>query len=191
MNGPLFARDPFDIAPAAQRPTRAAWLLLALSTLFAAFAATMLERSLAAVGRAEEAARAREQAQRVQAQREAAARARANDPATLEQLRAQQQLQRTLRMSWSGLFDALEHAAHKVEGRVTVTSVAPVRTQTNGAEVSIAGLALTNDVLLLYVEALQDEKHVTQATLTSQQLAQTGGMPVSRFHLSLEWEPTP
>jgi hypothetical protein len=185
----MLTRDPFDIAPAAGRPTPAAWVALALGVLFTVASAVTLERSLAARGRAQESARAQEDAKRAEAQRTATARAQANDPVAREKLRAQQQLQGMLRMSWTGLFDSIEQAARKVDGRVTVTSLAPIKTQNEAAEMSLAGLALNTDALLEYIEALQEQKRVRSVTLTSQQLAQSSGATVTRFHLLLVWEP--
>jgi hypothetical protein len=54
---------------------------------------------------------------------------------------------------------------------------------------SVAGLASDNDVLLQYIEALQDARRVKDVVLTSQQLAQSAGTTVTRFHLALVWEP--
>jgi hypothetical protein len=186
----MFIRDPFDLAPAAQRPTRAAWVLLASGILFALACAVVLHRSVDAVRHARDVAAARQEAQRAQERREAAARERAKDPVALEKLRAQQQLQRNLRMSWSGMFDALERAARKLEGRVSISSLAPAKAEGDLVQVNITGFALTNDVLLEYVETLQDQAQVKEVVLTSHEPAQSGAMPAVRFHLSLVWQPT-
>lgn len=185
----LFTRDPFDIATAARRPTRAAWWLLALALVFAAVSAALLQRSLVAVHRAQQAIDEQQAAERARSRSSAAARAQAQDPAMLERLRAQQELQRTLRMSWTGLFAALEQAARSVDGRVSVTSLAPAKTTSDGAEVGIVGIASAHDALMDYVEALQNDRHVKEVTLSGQQLSQNAGMTVTRFHLSLVWNP--
>jgi hypothetical protein len=186
----MFARDPFDLAPTAQRPTRAAWTLFIVGLLFALVCGAVLQRSVRAVQHAREAATAQQEVMLAQKRRDAAAREQAKDPVAVERVRAQQQLQRNLRMSWSGLFDALEGAARKVNGRVSVTALAPAKADADLAQVNITGVALTNDVLLDYVEALQDQSHVKQAALTGQEPAQgVGGAPVVRFHLSLVWQP--
>jgi hypothetical protein len=149
----------------------------------------VLQRSLHAVQQARQAIASQLEARLAQERREAAAREVAKDPAALERLRAQQQLQRNLRMSWSGLFDALEGAARNVQGRATVTALAPARADADLAQVNITGVALTNDVLLEYVEALQDQPHVKDVTLTSHEPAQNSGTAVVRFHLLLVWQP--
>lgn len=184
----MFTSDPLDLAPAAQRPTRAAWLLLGVGLVFALACAMVLQRSAAAVHRALDVAAAQEAARAAQARREAAARARTEDPAALEKLRARQQLQRALRMSWSGFFGALEAAAAKVDGRVSIVSLAPTQA---GVEprVHVTGLALNTESLLDYVEALEYQPQVKDVMLTAQEPIQSGGKSVLRFHLSLVWQP--
>jgi len=186
----MFTPDPFDIAPAAHRPTRAMWLLLSSTLLFVVASAILLERSLDAVHRAQDATAVQQEAERARVRSNAAARALTEDPATLERLRAQREVQGALRMSWSGLFDALERAGAKVDGRVTLTSLAPIKAKPDGAEVGIVGLAYSTDALLDYLDALQSGKQVKEAVLVSQQLAQgSGGANVTRFHISLVWLP--
>jgi hypothetical protein len=185
----MFVRDPFDIAPNASRHTRASWLMLLLGVVFALLCAFLLDRSLQAVKQAEETTRKQRDGMQAQARSEAAARVRRADPAALEGARAQQKLQHILRMSWSGLFDALEAAGRQVDGGTTIVSLAPVKTQADAAEVGITGMAVSNQVMLDYIRALGKNPHVLEVNLVTQQPALNAGAPVVRFQLSILWDP--
>jgi Tfp pilus assembly protein PilN len=183
----MFVRDPFDVAPGASRHTRASWITLVAGLLFAGGCGMLLQRSHDALRQAE----ARAQAQQREQQARAAAQQRVQqvDPATLDRMRAQQDLQRILRMSWTGLFEALEAAGQQVEGRASVLSLTPARTQADAAEVGITGLAVSNAVLVDYIRALQANPSIRQAQLTMQQPATSAGVPVVRFQLAVLWDP--
>ena len=185
----MFVRDPFDIAPNASRHTRAGWLALAMGLLFALFCGSMLERSLRAAKQAEESTRKQREALQAQAESTAAARRNQADPAAVERARAQQKLQHILRMSWSGLFDALESAGGQVDGGAAVVSLAPAKTQADAAEVAITAVAVSHQLMLDYVRALQQHPHVSQVQLVTQQPAMNAGAPVVRFQLSILWDP--
>jgi hypothetical protein len=184
----MFVRDPFDIAPNASRHTTASWIALVVGVLFAVVGAVLLHRGLDAMNAATDAHRKSEELSRAQAAIDAAARARQSDPRSLEKMREQQKLQHMLRASWSGLFDALEVAAQQVQGHATVLALAPVKTQTQAAEVGLTALAISDQAMLDYVRALEQDPHVREVRLLSQQPALSGGMPVVRFQLLILWD---
>ncbi len=185
----MFIQDPFDIAPNARRHTRASWLTLAFGLVFAAMTANLLHRSWQTVRSAEETARKGLELVQAHARSAAAARLKQVDPLALEKLRAQQKLQDMLRTSWSGLFDALESAGKLVDGRVTVVALAPVRSQSDAAEVSVTALAVSNEVMLDYIRALDSDTHVREVQLSTQQPTTSAGVAVIGFQLSILWEP--
>jgi hypothetical protein len=185
----MFSRDPFDIAPGANRHAKASWVTLAIGLLFAVGGASLLAKSLGALEIAGETAKQAAEATRLRAASEAAVRAKRSDPAAIERMKAQQRLQQTLRMSWSGLLNALEFAGQQVEGHATVVSLVPSKMQADAAEVGITGLAVSNQAVLDYVEALQKDSHVRDVRLAMQQPALNGTVPVVRFQLYVLWEP--
>jgi Tfp pilus assembly protein PilN len=187
----MFLRDPFDIAPGASRHSRASWFVLALGVLFALAGAALLEKSVEAARVAAQANREAQEIARARAANDAAKRLKQSDPAAIERMRAQRKLQQMLRVSWSGLFDALEFAGQQVEGHATVLSLAPVKAQSDRAELSVTALAVSSQVMLDYMRALQKDSHVREVRLSSQQPAQNAGTPVLRFQLLLLWEPQP
>jgi Tfp pilus assembly protein PilN len=187
----MLVRDPFDIAPAAQRPTRAAWLLLAVAVVFAVAAGLVLARSVTELKQARDAAQAGAEAARAQQRLEAAALQRASDPAALETSRARAQLTRSLRdRSWDELFGALERAGSSVDGRVSITSLSSNREQDGAPVIKLSGLSANNESLLQYVDALQSDRSIRSATLTSQEPVQNPAIATAlRFHMLVVWEP--
>ncbi|MBA2673399.1 PilN domain-containing protein [Ramlibacter sp.] len=186
----MFVRDPFDVAPGASRHTRASWLTLIVGLVFAVFCGSLFEQSLQAQRTAEENVRRQRELLDARARKAAAAqRVQPVDAAALEKMRAQQDLQRILRMSWTGLFDALEAAGQQVEGRATVVSLAPSKTQADAAQVNLTGLAVSNTVLVDYIRALEANPYIRQAQLMAQQPAVSAGAPVVRFQLAVLWDP--
>lgn len=185
----LFFGDPFDIAPQARRPTQASWVVLAGGLLFAGLCAWPLTKSLQAMKQIETAQRSASAELKNQAEGQRAARLRQNDPAVLERVRAQQKLQQILRMSWSGLLDALEIAAYQVDGGVSILALVPSKTQGNAAQVGITALAANPAIMLKYIGSLQQERHVRQVELTAQQPEDKVGPQVIRFQLAVLWEP--
>jgi hypothetical protein len=180
----MFVLDPFDIAPQARRYTPAAWILLAVSVIFAMATATALVRTWKQAAVAADAASNARQALRAQTLSEAAlADEAARKPS--EGVRARLELQRVLNVSWSGLFEMLEGATKAVEGRVTITALAPVRLRPEGAEVGITALAATTDAMLQYLQTLQADMRVRQVQLVAQQTTSLGGAPVIRFQATL------
>lgn len=186
-----FSGDPFDIAPAARRPTRAAWLAVLAALCFLLFCAFVLDRAIRSAQHAQEQSRIRSEAQRLHAQREAEARQRASDPAALEKLRAWQDIQQALGMSWAGILEAFELAAKKVDASVSLTSLASVKSVATEAEVLVAGVALSNDSLLQYLKALKEQPLVKDVRLISHTAGQGAGAASSRFQLIVIWEPRP
>jgi Tfp pilus assembly protein PilN len=178
-----FSPDPFDIAPAARRPTRVAWLAVLAALCFLLFCAFVLDRAIRSSQHAQEQSRIRSETQRLRAQHEAEARLRATDPATLEKLRAQQEIQQALGMSWSGILEAFELAAKKVDGSVSLTSIAYVKSVKLAAEVRVAGMALSNDSLLRYLKALKEQPLVKDVRLISHTAGQGTNAATSRFQL--------
>lgn len=185
----MFVRDPFDVAPGATRHTRVAWLTLAVGLVFMLACGALLERNLNAVRHAEDAGRTQRDLARASAEKEIAARQRSSDPAAVERMRAQQRLQNILRMSWSGLFDALESAGRQVDGGAVILALAPARTQADAAEVGLTGLAVSHQVVVDYIRALETSPGVRQVQLATQQPALSSGVQVVRFQLSFLWDP--
>jgi hypothetical protein len=185
----MFVRDPFDIAPKAPRQTQASWVTLAAGLLFVALCAWPLVRSMQAMKQAEAASQGARAALNARADSQRTARQRQNDPAFLEQVKAQQKLQQILRMSWSGLFDALESAAQEVRGGAVILSLVPVKTQADAAQVGITALAVSPQIMIDYIGALQKNPHVRQVELTMQQPTVKAGAHVVRFQASVLWDP--
>ncbi|MDB5870674.1 MAG: hypothetical protein JWQ07_116 [Ramlibacter sp.] len=186
----MFVTDPFDIAPAASRHTGAAWAALAAGVMFALLCAWVLANGLHGFTRARDSTSDARRLVRESTEKEASLRLRQNDPAVLRQLRAQRELQQALRLSWSGLFDALESAGEEVGSRATVVSLTPSRMQADAAEVGITGLAVSDQAMLDFLRALQSQPRVREARLASQQMATQGGVEVIRFQIVLVWSPS-
>lgn len=185
----IFAPDPFDIAPHAPHHTRASWYALLAGLLFATLCAWPLARGMQAMNQAEAASRGARAALHALADEQRGASLRQNDPRFLDQVRAQQKLQQILRMSWSGLFDALESAVQSVRGGAVIVSLVPVKTQADAAQVGITALAISPQVMIDYIGALQRNPHVRQVELTMQQPAVKAGAQGLRFQVSVLWDP--
>jgi len=149
----------------------------------------LLGRGVQAWNQAEATSRTQRQLLRVQAEKEAASRRMNSDPAALERIRAEQKLQQMLRMSWAGLFDALEASGKEVGGRATVLSLAPLKTQADAAEVGITALAVSNQVMVDYIRALEKDPHIREVQLSMHQPSLSAGVEVVRFQLSVLWDP--
>jgi len=185
----MFIRDPFDVAPHASRNARASWIALVLGVVFVLVSGLLLARSVNVLRQTEDATRVQREFQQAQAEREAAARLKQNGPAALEKLRAQQKVQAMLRLSWFGLFDALESAGGQVKGRTTILSLAPVKTQADTAEVSLTGLAVSSQVMIEYIRALETHPQVREVQLLMQQPAPSSDAQLVKFQLSVFWQP--
>ena len=185
----LFSRDPFDLAPRAGRHPPAAWLALAAGLAFAAICAVPLATALDARTRAEREGIDRALASRRRNDAEAAARLAQTDPVALERVKAQRVLQNQLRLSWTGLFDALEAASGAANGGATVLSLAPAASRDDAAEIAITAMATSVPVMLTYVRALQAGEQIREVRLSAQQPASSAGAATVRFQLSLLWVP--
>lgn len=175
----MLIQDPFDIAPAAQRYTPAAWLLLAVAFGFAAVASTQLLHACEQASAAQDELQQIQRTLRRQEKKAAEAADLAREPGDL--VRARLQLQRVLNVSWSGLFELLEGATKLVDGRVTLSSLAPVRLRPEGAEIGITGLAASSDAMLQYLKFLDAHPQVLQVQLVSRQAETLNGAAVLRF----------
>jgi Tfp pilus assembly protein PilN len=183
----MFIRDPFDFAPGSSRHTRVSWLTLAVGLAFACFCAMMLAQNFQALKQAEGDARKQQALLNAKAVSDAASK---RDPAGAQRMKAQRHLQDMLRMSWSGLFDALESSAQKVDGGVAVLALTPTRIQSDAAEVGLTALALSDQVMLDYLRALQASPQLREVKLSAQQPVVNGGVPVVRFQLAITWKQT-
>lgn len=182
----MFRNDTLDLAPAATRPTPRMWLVMAGCACLMLGATAILALSVQDVllgldaQRAVEVARARAERSRTAA-REALA-----TPQGQTRAAALKAMQARLDASWSGLFDALEHAGGAVHGGV---SVASLRFDSAGAGTSLwelGGIALSDEALLDYVFALQRQRGVGFARLVSQEPgASLDGSPTTKFRLAI------
>lgn len=185
----MFLADPFDIAPGARRHPPAAWVALAIGLLFAAACAVPFVTTLQSISRAEQYRAGTRDLLKARADAEAAARLARSEPLALARIKAQQALQDHLRMSWTGLFDALELASGEAKGEATVLTLAPIATRGDAAEISITAMATSVPVMLAYVRSLQASEHVREVQLSSQQPATMGGAATVKFQLTLLWVP--
>lgn len=185
----MFRPDPFDLAPGAGRHPPAAWLALGAGLVFAAICAVPLVTTLDARTRAEQEGIDRVRASRLRTDAEAAARLAQADPVALERAKAQRVLQNQLRLSWTGLFDALEAASGAANGGATVLSLAPVASRADAAEIAITAMATSAPVMLTYVRALQAGEQIREVRLSAHQPTTSGGAATVRFQLSLLWVP--
>ena len=183
----MFTGDPFNIAPGAPRYARGSWLVLALGLLFAAACAWPLAIGIRNVADAERIVAKRLERSKARADRDAALQLARNEPAALAKAQAHLKLQQLLRVSWSGLFGALESAGITTNGAASVLSLAPVNTDAEAAEVNITALARSPAAMLDYIRALKADPHVRTVELSVQQPSPTDGPEVTRFQLALVW----
>ncbi len=188
MTSPFF-RDPFDIAPQAQRPTAASWVVLIAGALFAGVCLWILIHSVQTLKRTRELRGATNALMRTQVENQRVAQLRSNHPALLEQVRGQQKLRQFLSMSWGGLFEVLEITAQTVRGGVSILALTPSRTQTDLSQVNITALAVNAPIMLAYIGGLQQDPRVRQVEILSQQPDDKIGPQVLRFQLSVVWDP--
>ncbi len=180
----------FDIAPLAPRHTTAAWVCLAGGLLFAGACMVPLGVSWKALHSAREAAgQARVALQRKSAVERAMA-AEMASPAAMQRAKAWAQQMGLARISWSGLFEALEIAASEVKGGVSILSLTPTKLQPAEAELAITALAADASIMLTYIETLRKIHPAQRVNLTIQQPEEKVGPNVVRFQLSVAWDPT-
>lgn len=173
----MLANDPFNIAPHAPRLTRAGWLCLVLGSTFLLLCSGLLVRGWRDMPRLHDADPARANA------------LPKPDAAALEKAQAQQKLQDRLRMSWTGLFDACESAAGKVDGGASIVSLNPGKIQGDAVEVGVTVVALSGQVMLDYIRALQTHPQVREVRLATQQPGTQVVAPALRFQLTVLWAP--
>lgn len=185
----MFTQDPFDIAPAAPRYTRASWLVLAIGMVFAGLCTWPLVLGVQASEHARESTREARQLHLARAEKAAAFRLTQGDRAVLDKVKAQQTLQRVLRMSWSALFDAIESAGQAVDGGAVILSLVPVKAHDVAAQVDITAMAVSTRTMVDYIRALERDSRVSEVQLSTQQPALSAGTEVVRFQLSMMWNP--
>lgn len=189
MKHALFKRAPFDIAPKAPRYTAAAWRILAAGLLVLLACAWPLARSLQELQRAQgERSRAQSELQ-AQASAQRAVRARLDDPVVLEKVKIQQRLQQMVRMSWFGLFDALETAAHEVRGGVSILSLIPSNAQAEATQIRITAVAVNAPLMLEYLRVLRRDPRIVAVELSSQQADDNAAPGAIRMQLNISWNP--
>jgi hypothetical protein len=184
-----FRHSPFDIAPGAQRYTRTAWRVFGAGLLFLLACIWLLLHARQELRNAQ-AAQTDVQAERqalVTAQR--LEQTRLNDPVVMAKTKAQQSLQQMIRMSWFGLFDALETAARDVRGGVSLLSLVPSQAHTEATQVRLTAVAASAPVMLEYLRILRKDPRILSAELNSQQPDENVGPGVIRMQLTVLWNP--
>lgn len=186
---PRFRHSPFDIAPRAQRYTRAAWGVLGAGLLFMLACASLLMHARQDL-RNTQAAQTDAQAERqAYAATQRLVQARLSDPVVMEKTKAQQQLQQMIRMSWFGPLDALETAARDVRGGVSLLSLVPSQAQAEATQVRLTAVAASAPVMLEYLRILRKDPRILSAELNSQQPDENVGPGVIRMQLTVLWNP--
>lgn len=184
-----FEHTPFDIAPQAPRYTAAAWRILGAGVFVLLACVWPLASSLQELQRAQDVhslVRAEYQAQ-VNAQR--AAQARLSEPMMVETIKAQHRLQQMVRMTWFGLFDALEAAALEVYGGVSILSLVPSQGEAEATQVSLTAVAANAPIMLEYIRVLRKDSRILAVELNSQQADDNVGPGVIRLQLNVLWNP--
>lgn len=184
-----FRNAPFDIAPRAQRYTATAWRIFGIGLLFLVACAGLLAYTLQELQSARTAQTSARTEHQVLADAQRAAQARQNDPLVLEKVKAQHRLQQMIRMSWFGLFDALETAARDVRGGVSLLSLVPSPAQTDATQVRLTAVAANTPVMLKYLRLLRKDPRILSAELNSQQPDENVGPGVIRMQLTVLWNP--
>lgn len=184
-----FRNAPFDIAPGAQRYTTTAWRIFGFGLLSLVTCAGLLVYTLQELQSARAAQTSVRAERQVLADAQRAAQARQNDPLVLEKVKAQQRLQQMIRMSWFGLFDALETAARNVRGGVSLLSLVPSPTQAESIQVRLTAVAANTPVMLEYLRLLRKDARILSAELNSQQPDENVGPGVVHMQLTVLWNP--
>lgn len=186
---PRFRHSPFDIAPRAQRYTRAAWGVLGAGLLFMLACASLLMYARQDLRNAQVAQTDAQAERQAFAATQRLAQARLRDPIVMERTKAQQQLQQLIRMSWFGLLDALEIAAKDVRGGVSLLSLVPSQAQAEATQVRLSAVAVSAPVMLEYLRILRKDPRILSAELNSQQPDENVGPGVIRMQLTVLWNP--
>lgn len=184
-----FRDRPFDIAPRARRYTALAWRIFGLGLLFLLACMWLLVRSLQDLHGAQAAQTSMRAERRALADAQHMAQARLSDPVVMERVKTQQRLQQMIRMSWFGLFDALEAAAQEVRGGVSILSLVPSQAQTETTQVRLTAVAANAPIMLAYLRVLRKDPRILSAELGSQQPDDNVGPGVIRMQLTVVWNP--
>lgn len=188
MRTPL-SFDAFNVAPNAPRNTPTSWLVLAVGVTFLCASVYPLTASLqafntaTAISKKAAIALKRQVLERKRAQQEQAS------PAAQDREKVQNQLRDAARMSWDGLFDALEHAAKEVHAGVSLLALVPGQIHPESTQLTITALAANAPVLLAYIETLKQDAHIQQVEMSTQQPEDKVGPSVIRFQLKVSWNP--
>lgn len=184
-----FKHTPFDVAPQAPRYTATAWRTFGIGVLVLLVCAWPLARSLQELQRAQVAQTLVHAERQAQANAQGTAQARLSDPMMVEKIKAQQRLQQMVRMSWFGLFDALETAAQEVRGGVSILSLVPSQGQADATQVRLTAVAANAPLMLEYMRVLRKDPRILAAELKSQQADDNVGPGVIRLQLNVLWNP--
>lgn len=184
-----FKTPSFDIAPQAPRHTTAAWKVLGAGILFLLACSVPLVYTFQELKRLQQTQDQTQAQQRLRAEAERAELTRLHEPALAEKIKAQQRLQQMVRMSWFGLFDALEAATQEVRGGVSLLSLTPTQAPMGQTQVRLTALAANAPLMLEYLRALRKDPRIIAAELTSQQTDDTVGPGVIRMQLAVLWNP--
>jgi hypothetical protein len=164
----MFGRDPFNVASPRQS-SRVVWLVAGLCV---AAAAVVVENRRAAAVQPRAIPAVQTTTVPVPAPRSAAA----------------EELEKSLRVSWAGMFEAIEAAGKKLAGRVAITSLAQADGSQSSSRVRVTGLAFRPDALVQYVGHLQAQPGVRAAALVNAEPVPTSSPPSIRFVLDLAWD---
>jgi len=177
---------------ARHRPRRApwVWILLAASTVICAASAYTLWLT----SHQWREVNARTQAQRAEQQlRDAELRKQQLERRSAGSLDRERDLRRIKEMaglSWEGLFEAIEIAANRVRGGVSLVSMVPSTVKASSGQVHIAALAANPGVMLFYIDELKKDHRITRVELSQQQPEEKPATGVVRFQLEVRWDPS-
>lgn len=93
-------------------------------------------------------------------------------------------------LSWEGLFEAIEIAANRVRGGVSLVSMVPSTVKASTGQVHIAALAANSGVMLFYIDELKKDPRITRVELSQQQPEDKPATGVVRFQLEVTWDPS-
>lgn len=183
-----FKRSALDIAPKAQRYTPGAWRFLAVCAFFFALCTVPLVFNWQRLQHVISGRNAMQEELLAQTVASRSAAARQAEPATVQRVKAQERLQQMIRMSWFGLFDALETAAQDVRGGVSLLSLTPAATQGDSTQVRLTAIAASAPLMLQYIRGLRRDPRIVSVEITSHQPDDQAGPGVLRTQLVVVWD---
>jgi hypothetical protein len=181
--------DPLNVAQRRRRHPPLSWLLLGGSVLLGLASLWPLQQSLASLGAAQAQQREFNRASKRQADELRRKKFDGSNAAAQERDNAQRQIQEFVHLSWDGIFDALEVAAHAVRSGVSIVALTPSKVQPNSVQLSITALASNTPIMLAYLSALKSDPRVQQVELASQQPDDKNGPGVVRFQFNVVCNP--